>query len=575
MRSHVAASFDFPSTRPTNWAWVSGFIAAGIVAAFAASASGQQADYEVVQLPQPQRFDERMVKRMQQAIRGYAMTKDPDGFGDRNLAIGFASMYVPARITDPAAVSEISELTTALTDAVVMAQRSKSPNAQDLLKNVFLGMRGVATGNYHPPGRIAAIMTLSRLNLGAPSFGQPPRVIPQNVDLLLAIYRDEANDEGVRAAALQGVRHQVSYGYPQLDDARKAKVVAAMTELLESTAPEDRSPEVHAYLQRFAVDLLGLLQGGGDKDLATKLVSLSTSRTSPDLIAFHSAARIAGMNEGLAGNVPESEVVLEKWSARMMRSFRSELERLNSFDPPTAAREQPRAARDLLKSATEPRRRRPGGAGGDMYDGGEYSEMMEPGGEDYAGGGEMGGYEMEDYDGGFAPGGEGFGRQPEAKPQPPEVLASRRHLNLIMQQLHLAVTGSAKPGTPNRPGGLLAAVDEADRGPILDWVRQMEGVVAAMNDTMLEDRKKFITAIEEQLLVLEELAGDEAIDLEPLAIEESDPAAGDAEVDAAVDNAEVDAAIDENGEAEESGEVDESAEPLPVTAAGGADPARS
>ncbi len=571
MRSHVATSFESPSARPMAWASVCGFLAAGIVAAFAASASGQEAEYDVVELPRPERFDERMVKRMQQALRGYSMTKDPEGYRDRRLAVGFASTYVPARITDPDATSEITGLTTALTEAVVMAQRSKSSIANSLLQNVYRGMRGVATGNYHPPGRIAAILTLSRLNRGAPSLGQPPRVIPQTVDLLLTIYSDEANDEGVRAAALQGVHHQVSYGYPQLDDALKAKVVAEMSNLLDSTAPEDRSPEVHAYLQRFAVDMLGLLQGGSDKDLATKLVSISTSRNSPDLIAFHSAARIAGMNEGLAGNVPEPDAVLDKWSARMMRSFQSELERLQSFDPPNAAQDQPRAARDLLKSASEPRRR-PGGGGGDMYGEEESSDMMAPGGDGYEGGdmgGDMGGdYGMEeDFDGGYAPGGDGFGGQPEAKPQPPEVLASRRHLNLLMQQLHLAVTGSAKTGPPNQPGGLLAAVDEADRGRIRDWITQMEGVVTAMNDEMLEDRKKFITAIEEQLLVLEELAGDEAIDLEPLAIEESDPAVEDVEVEGGVTN--------ESGGAEDSGDVDESAEPLPVTAAGDADPSRS
>lgn len=203
-----------------------------------------------------------------------------------------------------------------------------------------------------------------------------------------------------------------------------------------------------------------------------------------------------------------------------------------------------------------------------MYGEEESSDMMAPGGDGYEGGDMGGDYGMEeDFDGGYAPGGDGFGGQPEAKPQPPEVLASRRHLNLLMQQLHLAVTGSAKTGPPNQPGGLLAAVDEADRGRIRDWITQMEGVVTAMNDEMLEDRKKFITAIEEQLLVLEELAGDEAIDLEPLAIEESDPAVEDVEVEGGVTN--------ESGGAEDSGDVDESAEPLPVTAAGDADPSRS
>ena len=95
------------------------------------------------------------------------------------------------------------------------------------------------------------------------------------------------------------------------------------------------------------------------------------------------------------------------------------------------------------------------------------------------------------------------------------MLASRRHLNHVLQQVHLGVTGSPKAGKPRQPGGLLAAVDDAEKAAINNWVSQIEGVITAMNDEFLEDRKKFMEAITEQLVVLEMLAGDQAHDPEP------------------------------------------------------------
>lgn len=528
MRSHAIPTV---SHAPAATAWVASvaFLAAGFVAVLVTTAAGQQGDYEVLAVDE-QLTQERRVKQMQSALRAFATSKDPASY--RNVALTYVTNYAPKRITDPNAVDEIWDLTSALVDAVKASQRSRSPEARTIAAQVYRGMSAIAKGNYHPPARIAATLVLAKLDMGQPAQNQPPRIIPQVIGDLLSLYSDESNDEGVRAAALQGLHRQVGFGFGQLSDAARQQVAAEMMKLLDSPPPPTRSPEAHAYLQRFAVDLLRVLRQPDDAELATKLVSISTARNQPDLIAFHSASRIAGMQEGLSGNVETPAVVLDQWSGRLLRAFRKEIGRLKSFDPPVAAREQPRPPREVLQGpATETQRRRGGGG---------YGEEYGPGG-DMSGYGEMPGMEdMGDYEGygdagmdmdsayGFMP---GRTRATDAKPQPPEVLGSRRQLNLLLQQMHLAVTGSRKAGPPRQPGGLLAAAEEADRQLIRRWVSRMEEVVDSVNDDFLEDRAKFIEAIEEILPILEELAGDEAED--PLPDSEAD--LGD-EVDDAEDD---------------------------------------
>jgi hypothetical protein len=129
--------------------------------------------------------------------------------------------------------------------------------------------------------------------------------------------------------------------------------------------------------------------------------------------------------------------------------------------------------------------------------------------EDMMGG--MEDYDMDDMMGGY---GMGMGRVPEAKPQPPEVLASRRKLNHVLQQIHLGVTGAAEKGSPRDPGGLLASVAE-DKKPVVDeWITAMESIVTAINDEMRDDETKYLETLVEQTAALREFLGmEEEVDM--------------------------------------------------------------
>ncbi len=108
-----------------------------------------------------------------------------------------------------------------------------------------------------------------------------------------------------------------------------------------------------------------------------------------------------------------------------------------------------------------------------------------------------------------------WGRVPEAKPQPPEVLASRRKLNNVLQQLHLGVTGAAVKGVPARdPGGLLASVAEDKKPVVTEWIAAMESIVTAINDEMRDDEKKYLETLAEQTAALREFLGlEEQVDM--------------------------------------------------------------
>ena len=71
----------------------------------------------------------------------------------------------------------------------------------------------------------------------------------------------------------------------------------------------------HAYLQRFAVDILSVLEPDQGGKLGERLVSVSIEPTRHDLIALYSVSKLASArNLGSAAEDPSP--VLDQWTAR-------------------------------------------------------------------------------------------------------------------------------------------------------------------------------------------------------------------------------------------------------------------
>ncbi len=486
------------------------FLVAGLMATLTITAWGQQAQYDTIKM-HPAFSDANTLRRMELAAKNFAGT----GSAEETYAKVYFETYVPGKITQPDALPEIGDLVKNATVLLNRAQRSNNPRARQILGWIFTGMKRVAEGNYHPPARINALLVLGRLDEAPANQASqtPPIPLRYSLPILIAQYNNEANPDGVRAAALEGLHRYVSYGLTRLAAGDKATIQTAMASLLTSDPPPGRSEKAHAYLQRFAVDILDLLRAKNDSSLGVQLVSISTEPKQPDLIALHSVSRLGGMSGEMKGKVADPNAVLQSWSARALHAFEAEVARLNALERPKKATSQPTRPDDFLanKRTATPTIM----SEDDMYD----SNMMEMDMET----GNYGMEEMEMDDMSMMMSGMGMmsgaygAAVRKANPQPPEVIASRRKLNKVLQQIHLGVTGSPVAGMPRQEGGVLAMVSAQQKPQVQEWVTEMTPIVEAINDEFLEKRETYVEALTEQIELLREIAGDAAETVDPLA----------------------------------------------------------
>ncbi|MEC7680673.1 MAG: hypothetical protein VX694_15485 [Planctomycetota bacterium] len=508
----------------------------------ASRASGQAAfPYDSVAMPEGLK-DEAVVRRVEGIAKSFATT----GNGDQAMVNGYFKVYVPAKMTAPDGIKDLTAVTQEAANLLVRAQRS---NNQAVIQRITLllleSMKGVAEGNYHPAARINAILLLSRLDrqLANPATKTPPLPLEQTLPILLSLYQDANNVDGVRAAALHGIHRHVRFGFPGIDAESRGTITQEMTSLLNAPAPAGRNAKAHAYLQRFAVDILDLVRPAEDNSLGTQLVSISADSSRPDLIALYSAARSGAYGASMPGEVAEPKKVLNSWGQRVLHAFQSEIDRYDRMQKVKPDSDQPINPESFLESkAQETSRTSQGtGMGGEMEMGGMDMEM-EMGGMGRGSGADM---EMDmdmDMDmgmdmmmGGMS-GGRG-GTTVEYKTQPAEVLATRKKLNYILQQVQLGMTGYPTAGIPpQNAGGLLVSAAPEQKLTVEKWVTALEGVITVLNDASLDDMDKFREGIEEQIVVLQDLVGGEIAEIPVDLPDELTPANPLAEIGGGVAN---------------------------------------
>ena len=475
-----------------------------VAAMIATRASGQQKKY--AEIPMHKAFEnERTAKAIQSEAKSFAGT----GNGRGNYVNAYFGLYVASKMTQqPDGLKEMDKLTQEMRTLLSRAQRSGNATVYaQLSKYIFDAMKKVAAGDHHPAARINAIQILSRLDRvpADTSSRRPPEPLMQVLPVLLNLYEDDSNVDGVRAAALHGIHRHVSYNFAKINPAGRTKLASVMNDLLESDPPANRSPEAHAYLQRFAVDMLDSMRPPQDPNLGMKLISISTEPKKPNLIALYSASRLGAMGDVMKGKVADPDPILKGWLKRVLEAYQTEVARLEQLERPAAARTQPPKPESFL--VVEKKDDKATAAASMMDDEAAYGMMdMEM---------EMGMDEMEmemmgGMDGMEAAMMMSMGGAQEAAPQPPEVRASRRMLNSVLQQIQVGATGTPKPGIPSRnPGGLLLAVAPEKAQAVKDWVTAMEPIITELNDELLDDRKKFFEKIQEQTEQLKEMVGEE------------------------------------------------------------------
>ena len=485
---------------------------------YAVQASGQEKEAAAKEsyksVPMHEHFAQKGVEaRVVAAAKSYCA----GGNSDVVMAKAYFQRYVPAKMTGPDALKELTPLLKDVNVLLARSQRSKPYLGRAVADMLLPPMTALAKGNYHPTARINAVLILGRLD-SAPADALrrvPPTPHMAALQPLVEVYRDEANVDGIRVAALLGLQRQVGLGFNKIPPAGKDQLRAMMTELLDSKTPVNRTDKVHAYVQRYAVDILQQLGSSEDdgKQLGVKLIGISTAPEKQELIALYSASKIGALGGSMKGQVGKPEDVLEGWARLAHDAFQSEVKRLNSFERTPPTQSQPVKPIDVLvPKVDKSSKSTSGGVGGSDIgegDGGGLGmggmEGMEPG----AGFGDTPEDDIGDdmFDGmGF-----GTGQTTSYKDQPAEVIGSRRYLNKVLQQLSMGATGSRSKGVPKSGGGLMLCVDEAKADVVKDWVVKMEEVVTALNSETLDDRTKFLEGLEEQVIVLAELANIESV----------------------------------------------------------------
>ncbi|MCO8123906.1 hypothetical protein NHH03_19325 [Stieleria sp. TO1_6] len=488
--------------------WVALFFALGFAALVAGTVSGQKPKYQVMEL------DEQIDKNLsayQREASLYATAQDVSSIPE-NRALGvrkYFQIYVPSKITQPDATDQISEIMSHAISSMDRGIRSKTAGGNDVMKWLYMGLKPVAVGNYQPAARINAILFISRLARPPAQRGGLPQPYPFVLADMLAIYGDAAAPAAVRAAALQGLERFVRYTPPaSIPAAAKEQLNLEMTKLLESQPAPGQDELVHAFLQRYAVNILSNLST--DATLGKQLVSLSTNESSPNLIALHSAAAIASLPQKMAAGDFETKEVLSQWSQRVLKAYESEVKRLKALDPSQQQKaRQPVAPESFLKKKVEKTAataRTMMGGSDMMMDDSMYDDMM------------MDSSMMDDSMMGMDMMMMGGGRRMMGmtdKPQPAEIIASRKKLNHVLEQVLRGVTGSGQlvedVDSIEPTAGLIAATPAESLPNVKIWIESINTLAGELNDRSMIERRAFVKALEANVESLKELAKGKAV----------------------------------------------------------------
>ncbi|MDM4016745.1 hypothetical protein [Roseiconus lacunae] len=498
------------SSQTSRQSYLLAMLTLGMLAAFAvlaSNASGQAPKYEVLEVEE---LIDKNVTTIERRTRMFLTMDDISSVPANEMAVfgRFYGQYIPAKITQPDALHEINDIMAPAYNVTTRAMRSPTAGTNRAMNWLYQGMKRVAMGNYQPPARVNAITFISRLARPAGQRGGVPQPYPFVGEDMKQIYMDESAPDGVRAAALQGLERYARYTpIARFDEGMLAEIKQAMEALLASDPPSGRDPLAHAFLQRYAVSILTYISE--DASIGKQFVSISTNDAQPNLIGLHSAAALAGLPGKLTAADVKTNEVLQKWAGRVLKSFKSEIDRLERMEKKMTSQSQPSPPESFLKQtelATQPNRRM---AGMDMMnmDAG-YDEMM----------GGMNGsmMEMEDQMDPMSMMmgmGMGMGMRSLEKPQPPEVVATRKKLNFALQQIVLGLTGKPDAITdpeslpnPQEAAGLLAATPPGEMESVKAWVSAMIDVQTALNDKSVGTAREFSKKLTEQIETLTALA---------------------------------------------------------------------
>lgn len=443
---------------------------------------GQAARFEVIEI-NPTMLQPDSIKVMDRARKEAPRRREaaPGSWPQWNAFNAYYNQYLFPKMTQPEELTNLPAMTADILKDLRVAQSSNATeSARAIMSWSVSNATKLAKGNYHPAVRINATLLLAQLDDRA---SIPPVPAQATLSPLVGLYRDQAAPDGVRAAALIGLHRWTLYGLPQLNANARNGIVTMMLELANAPVPDNRTPGGHAYLQRYALDMLRVLYTEPrGPEITNAFVKLSTSSEVSPIISLYATAKLATLADGAKVDAPTD--VAKAWTANVANVFASEHARLLAMTPPKAAASQ--------SGPVMPRTR---GMGAGMGAGGEMEmDMMAPMGAAEMGGAEMGMSEdMMMGDMGMSEqmmGGGMFGAA-MANPQPPEVFASRRRLVHALECLKFGLTGSRTKESPSKPAGLGTKFPAEQRLAVTQLNDTLLEVLEEVNNKEHDTREKF------------------------------------------------------------------------------------
>ncbi len=401
-------------------------------------------------VPIPEAFKSDKVVREKKRLKDEVL-RGSTAFNERDVSEYYMSYVIP-RLTSTDSPELGNDSRKEIIEDLNLAEKSEAilkPFNNWLLKT----MNSVAVNNFHPAAAINAISIIGRLNdTKQPSGGGSPKPMAAAAGPLLKAAVGGKND-GIRAAALEGLEKHLRLGQTNWSDAQKQTVADELIKTLSEKQPIQRSNRSHAWLRGRSLDLLTLIKHKRQEEVYAYAVDRVADKTTDPLL-LEKALRVIGSHQTKEGKPEVAQVATTNTLKYLVKSAKTWQESV---------------VRQVASMG--------GGYSGETQD----MTMMEQGSSGDGGEGDPYG-----------------GAKPKEKPkpvnpyatQPPEVKIKRREMHQLLETVRIGLDGIPYGPVVTVPTSGLAAViaDGPDKTTLADVLKAIETMQATLNDGEIKDK---------------------------------------------------------------------------------------
>jgi len=235
------------------------------------------AKYESV--PVAEAFKSDKVVREKERVKD-EMLRGGSGFNERDINDFYTSYLVP-RMTSTETPELCNDSRREIFEDMDRAERSEAilkPFNEWLLKV----MGRVAIGNYQPSAGINATLVIGRLN-DVRASNNAPKPMAKAAGALLNLAVSGRND-GVRAAALDGLERHMKLGQASWSENQKQMIAEKLIKTLSESQPAKRSNRSHAWLLGRSLELLTQIKHKNEEQVYLYAIDRMADKTTDPLL---------------------------------------------------------------------------------------------------------------------------------------------------------------------------------------------------------------------------------------------------------------------------------------------------